>query len=71
MDKFLELKNIFAGILKDLGLDEKQLSSITELVRTPTEMTKIVDAIEKNPTIKYNELFQIVLDSIDFEIEIK
>ena len=40
------------------------------LVRTPAEMTKIVDAIESNQGIKYNELFEVVLNSIDFDIEI-
>ena len=71
MDKFEELKQIFKGILVDLNLTEKEVESITTLVRTPTEMTKIVDAIEKQPDIKYSELFEIVLNSIDFEIEIK
>ena len=71
MDKFEELKQIFKGILIDLKLTEKEIESITTLVRTPVEMTRIVDAIEQNPEIKYNELFEIVLNSIDFEIEIK
>ena len=70
MDKFEELKQIFKGILVDLNLTEKELESIVTLVRTPAEMVKIVDAIEANPSIKYNELFQVVLDSIDFDIEI-
>lgn len=70
MDKFEELKQIFKGILVGLNLTEKELESIMTLVRTPIEMTRIVDAIEKNPTMKYEELFQVVLDSIDFDIEI-
>ena len=70
MDKFEELKQIFKGILVGLNLTEKELESIMTLVRTPVEMTRIVDAIEKNPTMKYEELFQVVLDSIDFDIEI-
>ena len=70
MDKFEELKQIFKGILEGLNLTEKELESIMTLVRTPVEMTRIVDAIEKNPTMKYEELFQVVLDSIDFDIEI-
>ena len=65
-----ELKQIFKGILIDLNLTEKELESIVTLVRTPAEMTKIVDAIEANPNIKYNELFEVVLNSIDFDIEI-
>ena len=71
MNKFEELKQIFKGILIDLNLSEKELESIMTLVRTPQEMAKIVDAIESNPGIKYPELFEIVLNSIDFEIEIK
>ncbi len=71
MEKFEQLKQIFKGILIDLNLSEKEVESITTLVRTPVEMTRIVDAIEKNPEIKYPELFEIVLNSIDFEIEIK
>ena len=70
MDKFEELKQIFRGILVGLNLTEKELESVMTLVRTPVEMTRIVDAIEKNPTMKYEELFQVVLDSIDFDIEI-
>jgi hypothetical protein len=70
MDKFEELKQIFRGILEGLNLTKKELESIMTLVRTPVEMTRIVDAIEKNPTMKYEELFQVVLDSIDFDIEI-
>lgn len=70
MDKFEELKQIFKGILIDLNLTEKELESIVTLVRTPAEMTRIVDAIEANPNIKYNELFEVVLNSIDFDIEI-
>ena len=70
MDKFEELKQIFKGILVGLNLTDKELESVMTLVRTPVEMTRIVDAIEKNPTMKYEELFQVVLDSIDFDIEI-
>ena len=70
MDKFEELKQIFKGIMVGLNLTEKELESVMTLVRTPVEMTRIVDAIEKNPTMKYEELFQVVLDSIDFDIEI-
>ncbi len=70
MDKFEELKQIFKGILADLGLSEEQVSSIMALVRTPQEMTKIVDHIEQNPKINYEELFQKVLDSIDFDVVI-
>ena len=70
MDKFEELKQIFKGILIDLNLTEKELESIVTLVRTPAEMTRIVDAIEANPNIQYNELFEVVLNSIDFDIEI-
>ena len=70
MDKFEELKQIFKGILIDLNLTKKELESIVTLVRTPAEMTRIVDAIEANPNIKYNELFEVVLNSIDFDIEI-
>ena len=67
---FDELKQIFKGILTDLKLTEKEVESIMTLVRTPAEMTKIVDAIESNQDIKYNELFEVVLNSIDFDIEI-
>ena len=70
MNKFDELKQIFKGILTDLKLTEKEVESIMTLVRTPAEMTKIVDAIESNQDIKYNELFKVVLNSIDFDIEI-
>ena len=70
MNKFDELKQIFKGILTDLKLTEKEVESIMTLVRTPAEMTKIVDAIESNQGIKYNELFEVVLNSIDFDIEI-
>ena len=70
MNKFDELKQIFKGILTDLKLTEKEVESIMTLVRTPAEMTKIVDAIESNQDIKYNELFEVVLNSIDFDIEI-
>lgn len=70
MNKFEELKQIFRGILVGLNLTEKELESVMTLVRTPVEMTRIVDAIEKNLTMKYEELFQVVLDSIDFDIEI-
>ena len=68
MDKFLELKQIFKGIITDLGYSEEQIKSITEIVRTPEEMAKIVDAIDKNKNIKYNDLFEIVLESINFEV---
>lgn len=71
MDKFEELKQIFKGILVDLNLSEKEVMSIMTLVRTPQEMAKIVDAIESKPNMNYNELFEVVLNSIDFEIEIK
>lgn len=65
------LKKIFRGILVDLKLTEEQIKSITDLVRTPEEMTKIVNAIDEKPEIEYNELFEIVLNSIDFDIVIE
>ena len=71
MDMFENLKKIFRGILVDLKLTEEQIKSITDLVRTPEEMTKIVNEIDANPEIKYNELFEIVLNSIDFDIVIE
>ncbi len=70
MDKFEELKQIFKGILTDLKLTDKEIESIMALVRTPAEMAKIVDAIDANQNITYNELFEVVLNSIDFDIEI-
>ena len=70
MDKFEELKQIFRGILVDLKYTDEQIKSITDLVRTPEEMVKIVNAIEENQGISYNELFEIVLNSIDFDIVI-
>jgi len=70
MDKFEELKQIFKGILTDLKLTNKEIESIMTLVRTPAEMAKIVDAIDANQNITYNELFEVVLNSIDFDIEI-
>ena len=70
-DKFEELKKIFRGILIDLKYTDEQIKSITDLVRTPEEMTKIVNAIDEKPEIEYNELFEIVLNSIDFDIVIE
>ncbi len=70
MDAFENLKQIFKGILVDLKLTEKEVLSITSIVRTPNEMAKIVDELDKNPNIKYDELFQIVLNSINFDIVI-
>ena len=70
MDKFEELKQIFKGILTDLEFTNQQIVSITSLLRTPQEMSVIVDAIDKNPNIKYEELFEIVINSINFDIEI-
>ena len=71
MDTLEQLKKIFKQILVDLKLTEEQIKSITDLVRTPEEMTKIVNEIDANPEIKYNELFEIVLNSIDFDIVIE
>ena len=68
MDKFNELKQIFKGIITDLGYSEEQVKSITEIVRTPQEMAAIVDVIDKNKNIKYNTLFDIVLNTIKFDI---
>lgn len=68
MDKFNELKQIFKGIITDLGYTDKQVKSITEIVRTPQEMATIVDVIDKNKNIKYNTLFDIVLNTIKFDI---
>ena len=68
MDKFLELKQIFKGIITDLGYSEEQVKSITEIVRTPQEMAAIVDIIDKHKTIEYNTLFDIVLNTIQFDI---
>ena len=70
MDKFEELKKIFRGILIDLKYTDEQIKSITDLVRSPEEMVKIVNAIEDNPNIEYNALFEIVLNSIEFDIVI-
>ena len=69
-DKFEELKKIFRGILIDLKYTDEQIKSITDLVRSPEEMIKIVNAIEENPGIDYNSLFEIVLNSIEFDIVI-
>lgn len=68
MDKFNELKQIFKGIITDLGYTDEQVTSITEIVRTPQEMAAIVDVIDKNKNIKYNTLFDIVLNTIKFDI---
>ena len=70
MDKYLELKNIFKGIITDLGYTEEQVKSITELARSPQEMAKIVDVIDKNKNIQYNTLFEIVLNIIKFDVVI-
>ena len=68
MDKFLELKQIFKGIITDIGYTEEQIKSITEIVRTPEEMAAIVDVIDKHQNIEYNTLFEIVLNTIKFDI---
>ena len=68
MDKYIELKNIFRGILIDLNYTEEQVKSITDLVRSPEEMATIVNAIDANKNIEYNDLFEIVLNSIKFDI---
>ena len=70
MDGLVKLKEIFKGILVDLNYTEEQIKSITDLVRSPEEMVKIVNAIEQNPGIEYNSLFEIVLNSIEFDIVI-
>ncbi|MBP3582125.1 MAG: hypothetical protein J6J33_05170 [Clostridia bacterium] len=70
MDGLVKLKEIFKGILVDLNYTEEQIKSITDLVRSPEEMVKIVNAIEQNPGIDYNSLFEIVLNSIEFDIVI-
>ena len=70
MDGLVKLKEIFRGILVDLNYTEEQIKSITDLVRSPEEMIKIVNAIEENPGIDYNSLFEIVLNSIEFDIVI-
>ena len=70
MDGLVKLKEIFRGILVDLNFTEEQIKSITDLVRSPEEMIKIVNAIEENPGIDYNSLFEIVLNSIEFDIVI-
>ena len=68
MNKFDELKQIFKGILIDLNLTEEQVEGIMNLVRTPQEMAKIVDVIEKNPGIQYEKLFEEILNIIEFDI---
>lgn len=70
MEGLVKLKEIFKGILVDLNYTEEQIKSITDLVRSPEEMVKIVNAIEQNPGIDYNSLFEIVLNSIEFDIVI-
>lgn len=69
MDKYQELKQIFAGILKDLGLAENEVEYLTTFVRTPQEMSQMVDLIEQNPNITYEELVQASFDIIDYEIK--
>ena len=68
MNKFDELKQVFRGILTDLNLTEEQVGAIMEIVRTPQEMAKIVDIIEKNPGIEYEKLFEEILNVIEFDI---
>ena len=68
MNKFEELKQIFKNIIVDLGYTDEQVSAIVSIVRTPAEMTKIVDIIEKNQNITYEELFEELLKIIDFDI---
>ena len=68
MNKFDELKQIFKGILIDLNLTEEQVEGIMNLVRTPQEMAKIVDVVEKNPGIQYEKLFEEILNIIEFDI---
>lgn len=68
MEGFVKLKEIFKGILVDLNYTDEQIKSITDLVRSPEEMVKIVNAIEQNPGIDYDSLFEIVLSSIEFDI---
>ena len=68
MEGLVKLKEIFKGILVDLKYTDEQIKSITDLVRSPEEMVKIVNAIEQNPGIDYNSLFEIVLNSIEFDI---
>ena len=68
MDGLIKLKEIFKGILVDLKYTDEQIKSITDLVRSPEEMVKIVNAIEQNPGIDYDSLFEIVLNSIEFDI---
>ena len=70
MDGLIKLKEIFKGILVDLKYTDEQIKSITDLVRSPEEMVKIVNAIEQNPGIDYDSLFEIVLNSIEFDIVI-
>lgn len=68
MDKYIELKNIFKGILTDLNFTDEQVKSIMDLAISPEEMATIVDAIDNNKNIKYDELFEIVLKTIKFDI---
>ena len=51
MDKYIELRKIFAGILKGLGLSDEEVQSLSTFVRTPVEMEKMVNLIEENPNI--------------------
>lgn len=69
MDKYIELRKIFAGILKSLGLSEEEVQSLSTFVRTPVEMEKMVNLIEENPNITYQELMQASFDIIDYEIK--
>ena len=39
-----------------------------DLAISPEEMATIVDAIDNNKNIKYDELFEIVLKTIKFDI---
>lgn len=68
MNKFDELKHVFKGILTDINLTEEQVETILNIVRTPQEMAKIVDVIEKNPEIEYEKLFEEIMNIIDFDI---
>lgn len=70
MDKYQELRQIFKGIITDLGFKENEIEALTTTVRTPQEMAKVVDKIEQTPNITYEELFEYALSIIDFEIEI-
>ena len=69
MDKYIELRKIFAGILKGLGLSDEEVQSLSTFVRTPVEMEKMVNLIEENPNITYQELMQASFDIIDYEIK--